>query len=186
MRTNAVRGAAVPEMALLDGRGGVRRRNGFNDPGAGGCSGVARAVRGNVVDSVGCAGILRSRARSGCRNIWPRNAILRRRRRGAVGASGKTLHVFGNSFPFSFHGTFLGTRRYWPLLTSVARFESDGGLFEIYQSSDGQTRYHSQKCLDAGPTNPHTTLHSPEDYVFSGKCPALTGRPRLRSGSHFT
>jgi hypothetical protein len=29
---------------------------------------------------------------------------------------GKTLPVFGNSFPFSFHGTFLShRRRYWPL-----------------------------------------------------------------------
>jgi hypothetical protein len=56
-------------------------------------------------------------------------------------------------------------------------------LFDIYQGSDCQARYHAQ-VLDSDPTNPHTRCVT-GGSVFSARWSALTGRPRLRSGSLF-
>ena len=71
------------------------------------------------------------------------------------------MPVFGNLFPFSFHGTFLFAPACWPL--SIG-FSMDRPLlnlkvapFDIYQGSDCQARYHIL-LLGTGPTNPHTSL----------------------------
>jgi len=52
---------------------------------------------------------------------------LDRSRRCSRSASPACGPGFGNSFPLSFHGTFLGGRGYWPGLTLVAGFENGRG-----------------------------------------------------------
>jgi hypothetical protein len=41
------------------------------------------------------------------------------------------MPVFGNMFPFSFHGTFSPRGGYWPFRPSPAPFESEVAPFEV-------------------------------------------------------